>query len=147
MLTESQKKQLNKFPVGKILDYIVKGNVKFPDDLEFVDEIKIQQIKELLPSYRRDKDESQTSFKEKRAALFKVICNKPFYEGGIPCYAKSEDRILESDLSCEICGYKMMKVLVSSPAHFWQHLSGREGWVTICPHCGQHGNIDIVIMN
>lgn len=46
MLTEAQKRQLNKMPVIKLLDYIDKGNISFPDDFEFVDEEKIQQIKE-----------------------------------------------------------------------------------------------------
>ena len=46
MLTEAQKRQLNKMPVVKLLDYIDKGNVAFPEDFEFVDEVKTQQIKE-----------------------------------------------------------------------------------------------------
>lgn len=46
MLTEAQKKQLNRMPVIKLVDYIDKGNVSFPEDFEFVDNIKIQQIKD-----------------------------------------------------------------------------------------------------
>jgi hypothetical protein len=48
MLTETQKKQLNKMPVVKLLEYIDKGNISFPDDFEFVDDVKIQQIKEQI---------------------------------------------------------------------------------------------------
>lgn len=59
MLTEAQKRQLNKMPVVKLLDYIDKGNVAFPEDFEFVDEVKIQQIKEEIakrPNQQEVKD-------------------------------------------------------------------------------------------
>lgn len=45
MLTEAQKRNLNRMPVVKLLDYIEKGTITFPEDFEFVDEVKKQQIK------------------------------------------------------------------------------------------------------
>ena len=43
-LTEAQKKQLSKLSVQKLLDYMDKGTISFPEDFTYVDDVKKEQV-------------------------------------------------------------------------------------------------------
>ena len=67
MLTDLQKKQLNKIAVAKLLEYIDRGQASFPEDFEFVDDLKKQQVAEQLanrpnPKEMRDWAEIESFF-------------------------------------------------------------------------------------
>ena len=48
MLTETQRKQLNKLSVPKLIEYIDNGTVSFPEDFEYVSEEKKQQVEQKI---------------------------------------------------------------------------------------------------
>ncbi len=84
---------------------------------------------------------------EKEISLFEKFKDMAFVYDNIPCYIQSKNDIYPSASCCPKCGHQMMNVCVSSPAEYWQNLCGREGYITICSHCGEQGEFKLLKMN
>ena len=82
--------------------------------------------------------------KEQRIALFEKIKDEAFVYDNIPCYVNDKEDIMPSYRRCPKCGHEIMTLRVSSPA---QNRCGREGLITICSHCGEQGDFELLIMN
>ena len=149
MLTESQKRQLCKCSVAALLYHIKSGIVNFPEDFIYVETNKVQQIKESLNAFliKQYDLELETRFKEIASELFKDIKDKCFSCDGIPCYIMGMHTIRISNTYCPKCGYRMLDITVSSPAEYWENLCGRQGNLSICSHCSEQGDFELLIMS
>lgn len=47
------------------------------------------------------------------------------------------DNVIETIGKCPTCGHHTVDLFFKSPAWTWEHLCGRAGQITICPHCGK----------
>lgn len=147
MLTESQKRELNKFNVYKLLHYVHDGLINFPADFVYVDEIKIGQLKELLKTPRMIDDFKGINFKDLRDELYNKLKDRPFDCEGIPCFVRASFDISKSDSYCLKCGHRMIDLIVSSPWEYWVHLCGREYRFSMCSHCGEKRDLELLIMS
>lgn len=147
MLTELQKRTLNKYNVYLLLNYIHKGIIEFPADFVYVDEIKIRQIKELLKIPRKIDDFKDFTLKEFRKVVYDELKDKPFEICCSTCFVLSDYYINKSDSYCPKCGHRMITLTVTTPYDEWAHLCGREYIILFCRNCDEIVNFKLLKMN
>lgn len=147
ILTELQKRTLNKYNVCLLLKYVHNGIIEFPADFVYVDEIKIRQIEELLKIPRKIDDFKDSTLKEFRKVVYNELKDKPFEICYSTCFVLRDFDIDKSDSYCSKCGHRLIMLTVTTPYDDWVHKCGREYIILFCHHCNEVVNFKLMKMN
>lgn len=76
-----------------------------------------------------------------------IVNNIPIYIDNIPLYPMRHSQPVCNAEKCEICRMSTLNVMYSSPREYWRNMSGREGYLPICPNCGNVKQFVLTRMN